>query len=91
MKQFIEYIMVNWQEIVEYIVIALSYVYVFFNNNRVKQAKITMRDFFSQGVKDVQSEKEKLLAQNARITRLENTVAALIGEKEVDENESKRS
>lgn len=85
MKQFIEYIMVNWQEIVEYIIIALSYVYVFFNNNRVKHTKITMRDLFSQGVKDVQSEKEKLLAQNARITRLENTVAALIGEKEVDE------
>ena len=88
MEQFVEYIMTNWQQIVEYIIIALFYVYVFFNNNRVKHTKITMRDFFKRGVEDVQSEKEKLLAQNARITRLENTIAVLIGEKEVNENES---
>lgn len=91
MAEIIEYIMANWKQIIEYAVIVLSYVYVYFNNNRIKHTKITMRDFFTQGVNDVQNKKEELLAQNKRITRLENTIAALIGNKEVIENESEHN
>lgn len=75
MEEFTQFIANNWQDLVQYVLIAMAYFFAFLFNNKVKNTSNILTSTFKERTSKVDK-------YDKRIERLEKTIEALLEEKE---------
>lgn len=75
MEEFTRFIVNNWQDLVQYVLIAVAYFFAFLFNSKVNNTSSILTNTFKERT-------SKVDRYEKRIERLEKTIEALLEEKE---------